>query len=65
MKEENFGHALARFVVINPNISMMSKNKYIPTDKKKISKKEIDKKMNFKAVLKKVNDELKGNLALV
>ena len=44
---------------------MMSKKKYIPLDKTKISKDEIEKKKNFKAVLKKVNDELKGNLALV
>jgi len=44
---------------------MMSKKKYIPKEKTQISKEEIDKKKNFKEVLNKVKDELKGNLAMI
>ena len=44
---------------------MMSNKKYIPKEKKEISKEEIEKRKNFKDVLNKVKDELKGNLALV
>lgn len=44
---------------------MMSKKKYIPKEKAQLTKEEIEKKKNFKAILKKVNDELKGNLAMI
>ena len=44
---------------------MMSDNKYIPKERILPTKEEIEKKKNFKDVLNKVKDELKGNLAVI